>query len=298
MAQVAGAIIVSIVVSKAVSTLGPKLGLSQSTSDMLGMAAAMYAGGQVGAGSTAGTGEAAAATSSQVGADIPAGYGGATAGAGASNIAGTPLAPAGSAYASPQSAGYGAPAGTGAGAGSAAMAGPARAGSYVPPSTFQAPAPGATGQPAQITGAAGDVQQPLVDVPGRGVEGPPSQLPSERAGGMLSEGVQAQQPGVAPGTAATPDTASQVIQQETVGRTAGGTGEGAETNWWKRMFTPEKTMDLAIAGMQGYAEAGMRQEEMEYADKVATRDADEWGRAYGTRVNSLNQSYPSGYQGP
>lgn len=294
MAQVAGAVIVSLVVSQAVSQLGPKLGLSESTSNMLGMAAGMYAGGMVGAGSTAGTEAAAtgAGTTSQVGADIPAGYGG------PSNIPGTPLAPAGSPYASAQSAGAGvspaAPA-----AGTDIMAGSSASRAAAQGARMGSPTTQITGQAPTQFQAEGltEAGQQLVDVPGRDVGGPPSTRPTDPSGYLEQAGIQSS-PTTGSPTVQTPtgDTASNIIEsQGLVGRTAGGS---EDTNWWQRMFSPEKTMDLAIAGLQGYSEAAMAEEEREYAEKIAQQNADEWGRAYGTRVRSLNQNYPSGYRGP
>ena len=68
-------------------------------------------------------------------------------------------------------------------------------------------------------------------------------------------------------------TAEGIIKQETVGRTPGGSD--AQSSWLERFFSPEKTMDLAIAGIGGYAEAGMRKWELEYPEKVKRRDAAE-----------------------
>jgi hypothetical protein len=56
-------------------------------------------------------------------------------------------------------------------------------------------------------------------------------------------------------------------------------------------------MDLAIAAMQGYSEAGMAKEDREYAEEVKKKNAADWAKDYPGR-SSMNQRYPSGYAGP
>jgi hypothetical protein len=68
----------------------------------------------------------------------------------------------------------------------------------------------------------------------------------------------------------------------------------AENDWWGKLFTPEKTMDLIMAGMQGYGQAAMAEEEREYPEKIARQNEKEWSRAYGGGgLLSLSQNYPS-----
>ena len=283
MAQVAGQVIVGMLVSTAVQKIGPKLGLSESTSEMLGMAAGMYAGGSVGGGSTTATAETARATSGQVGTQLPAGYGGPTnpTGSGFAGTGPTTNAGAGGAYEGASAARSMSPA-----VSPQASRGALSRAIQAPPAapTFQAE----TTAPIEGGGTVGKVGSSV----SRG-QAPPS------GEGMLTQS-QGVQRGAPDASQIKPqgDTARKVIDEGTVGRTGGGTGEGGETNWWKRLFTPEKTMDLAIAGMQGYAEAGMAKEEREYAEGVKQKNAADWGAAYGTQVGALNQTYPSGYRGP
>ena len=272
-APVIGQVIVGLVVSKAVSTIGSKLGLSDSTSQLLGVAAggvgAAYAGGMVGGGSTAASAQTAGATSSQVGTQLPAGYGG-------------PTAPTGSGFSGtgPTTTGLSA-------APSAAPAiNPAMSRGALSQAMQAQPAPNFTAPGEELVGKVGSPQNPV----SRTTVEPPAQQK-----GMLSQGVDRGMPDSSMVTQG-PSTASKVIEQETVGRTAGGSEE--QTNWWKRLFSPEKTMDLAMAAMQGYGEAGMRKHELEYPEKIAEKNAAAWDKAYGGRDASLNQTYPSGYKGP
>lgn len=286
---VVGAVIASVVVSKAVSSIGPKLGLSESTSNMLGVAAGMYAGGVVGGGSTAASAEAAGATSTQVGADIPAGYGG----------------PAGTHHPGVG----GAPAGTQAsGAVTTPVAGP---GGAPPPVSIS----DAVAQGAQA--GAGQFQAPTTPPPGiqhPGVEGA-GELTAARegltapvtGGRAAGEGGMLAQSQV--GEATTPATSTQTGQMATQSRAKDvirseltqGRGptslveqEGWGGKWWERLFTPEKTMDLAMAAMQGYNEAAMAKEEREYPQKVRDEIGRTWERGYGGGgMLSMGRNFPS-----
>lgn len=106
-------------------------------------------------------------------------------------------------------------------------------------------------------------------------------------GGMLSmpEAPVQPAPRPAPGT----DTAGEIIRSETVG----GGGAGTEKSWVERLFSPEKTMDLIMAGMQGYGQAGMRKWEIEYPEKIDERDARRWAAAYPGRSTLTGPSFPS-----
>lgn len=261
MAQIAGPIIVSMIVSSAVSQLGPKLGLSESTSDLLGMGAGIYAGGMVGGGSTDATMQQVGSTSSQVGAEIPAGYGGVP----EPHAAGAGVAPA-----------------------------------VPPPAINPAVSRGAlsTAMQSQPT----PLQAPTTPQAGGELVGKVGGSTPESAGtarteqGLLKQGAgQTSAPDTATMNAGKPDTAQMVKERELV-KKIDKKDEG--TNWWKQLFTPEKTMDMAMAAMQGYAEAGMAEEDRKYPEKIAKQNAKDWASAYGTNPASLNQTYPSGYKGP
>lgn len=281
MAQVAGAIIVGMVVSTVVSELGPKLGLSESTSNMLGMAAGIYAGGMVGGGSTTAASTQAGATTSQVGTNIPAGYGG------DASTMNAPMFTEGAATQTGQQAGatYAGGAGgefTGAGVGDVNMAGPARAGYTAPTGSFQAPA---TGQPP----VASPVESTVLDSGTPFTEAQGGTPPAEKPG-MLSQDLGAstaddlaQTSTTQAGQMAAENTADRVIESTLTPERAATSVQ--EEDWLAQFFSPDKTMDLAIAGMQGYAEAGMRQEEREYAEEVARDNEKAW-------VRSSNMGHP------
>ncbi|MDH3676041.1 MAG: hypothetical protein OES12_11150, partial [Anaerolineae bacterium] len=70
--------------------------------------------------------------------------------------------------------------------------------------------------------------------------------------------------------------------------------EDAGGDWWSRLFSPEKTMDLAMAGMASYGEAGMAKEDREYPEKVAQRNEAEWQKMHGgSGMLSMGRNYPS-----
>lgn len=259
-APVVGGIVASIVVSKAVSTIAPKLGFSESTSQMLGVAAGaaagMYAGGAIGGGSTEASAEIAGATSSEVGTQLPAGYGG-------------PSTPTGSGFS-----------GTG----------PTTMG--VQPSVSAGPAVDPQASRGALSKAieSQSFQAPATQAP------PPENLVSRtnvqpvQSQGMLSQGVTRGAPDVS--QMPTKSAMSETVKQQAMGG-AGGTGE--EDNWWKRLFSPEKTMDLAMAAMSGYGESKQRKWELEYPEKLRQERADEWDAAYGGGSASISRQFPSGY---
>ena len=283
MAQVAGAVIVGLVVSTAVRELGPKLGLSESTSNLLGTVAGMYAGSQVyGMGSTQGSQDLAtgAATSSQVGADIPGGYGGES----------MDIASAADASTLSMAGQTGPAAGTDITAGSAASRG-AELGMQLGGAPQQAP--------VTLDPTAGQLQAPdaTVGVPGRAPDAAPAATTDVKPDpGYLTQGMDTSGAFTDTGIRPMPDTSQQIIQsQGLVGRTPGGSGD---TNWWERLFSNDRTMDMAMAAIQGSAEAYGDRQTLEYQAELEDERAAEWGEAYGDRVRSLNQAYPSGYRGP
>lgn len=298
MAQVAGAVIISMLIAKTAPAIGGKLGFSEEQSNMLGMIGGAIAGGYVaGAGSTAASQATAGGTSSQVGANIPAGYGG------AATATGQQAAATYAGGASGEFAGVSAPS---AGARTAAAGTNISAGSSVSRSYPDIPTHMA--QPQASVQNRGMLQAPevvnkgdLVDVPGSQASRGDKAVTTAEEKGMLSQAEQASAPrDLSPtGVEATAksDTAEMIkSQQGLVDRTPGGSDEG--TNWWERLFSPEKTMDLAMAAMGGYGDARMAKEDREYPYKKGEQYADEWADVYGGELQSLNQRYPGGYRGP
>lgn len=64
-------------------------------------------------------------------------------------------------------------------------------------------------------------------------------------------------------------------------------------SWWSKMFTPGKTMDLVMAGMQGYGEAGMRQYEVDRPYEVEKDRGKRWEAMGTSGFNQVNPTYPS-----
>ena len=64
-------------------------------------------------------------------------------------------------------------------------------------------------------------------------------------------------------------------------------------SWWSRLFTPEKTMDLAMAGLSGYGKAGIAKEQMEYDDKMKQKNATAWTNYRGSPGGGLPQLSPN-----
>ena len=214
-APIIGSIITSIVVSKAVQEIGPRIGMSDDMTSLLSFAAAAYAGGYTynttaaAAGGAAG-GAGAAGTAGGAYTSPPGPHAGAAAPP-VSNIPGTPLAPSDSPYASRPTAG----------ASEASMA---------------------------------------VDVP-------------KTRGGMMTE--SASPPPTTRAPAGT-DTAGSIIESST----QQGLHQPVEDSWMSRLFSPEKTMDLVMAGVKGYGQAGIEEYKLEYPEKVATENAQGWAEAY------------------
>jgi hypothetical protein len=283
-APVIGSVIVGVLVSEAAKVIGPKIGLSDSASSMLGMVGGIAAGGMVaGTGSTAASATQAGATSSQVGTQLPAGYGG-------------PTNPTGSGFTGTVGGGGAGLQPSGAITSAVRGASPSQAVSLDPDAgMLQAAKPtgsGFTGTGPEVEGLAPKVVK-KPGVPGS---------PLERSGGegMLTQSTQVSAPDTGSLTSAGQGIDDTVIKEGTVGRTGGGSKSFVEeggTDWWGQLFTPEKTMDLAIAAMQGYSEAGMAKEDREYAEEVKKKNAADWAKDYPGR-SSVNQRYPSGYAGP
>lgn len=150
-----------------------------------------------------------------------------------------------------------------------APSGAGGAGLGLDPNSFNLAASAPTAVPAAPAAAAGGVTTPPLTV------GAAPGADTALGGGMLS---RAAAPTAAVPKAAT--TASRVTD------TAG------EKSWYEKLFTPEKTMDLIMAGMTGYSEAGMAEEEREYPEKIAKQNAKDWSKAYPGML-SLSQQYPS-----
>lgn len=61
----------------------------------------------------------------------------------------------------------------------------------------------------------------------------------------------------------------------------------------EKLFSPDKTMDLAMAGMSGYGKAGIAKESLEYQTGVEDDRAKGWSDAYGSRANTIKPTYRS-----
>jgi len=204
-----GAIFTSIIVSKAVSVIGEKIGLSEDLTSILGIVAGAYAGGAA----------FNAASATQTGATGLAEAGSELGATGAADIAGSPVAPSAQSVSSNQVIGQGRPPGG------------------------IVPRPGMLSEPSGIVGSTPTPPPP-----------PPPPPPST----------------VVPGTPA--DTSQ---------------------SWTKRLFSPEKTMDLVMAGMQGMGQAGIRKTELEFDEKVATQNASDWAAAYPKPLSLQGYQPPS-----
>lgn len=145
-------------------------------------------------------------------------------------------------------------------------------------------------QAAAQPGAAMDMSVPEVSLTGPGAE---SAAPS---GGMLTQpppvdfAMNAPPPQAVPPQAAPPQgtTADRAI----AAGTTGDTGLKASPTWMERLFTPEKTMDMVMAGMQGYAQSDQRKWELERPyerkDEISKRWKDQDGAP-----RSLKPTYPT-----
>jgi hypothetical protein len=69
-----------------------------------------------------------------------------------------------------------------------------------------------------------------------------------------------------------------------------------EQSWTERLFSPERTMDMVMAAAQGWGQAGMAQETMEYDEKVATKNAKDWAKDYPGKL-SIGGFKPPSQQG-
>ena len=107
---------------------------------------------------------------------------------------------------------------------------------------------------------------------------PPVQAQS---GGLLSEGIGA-------GNTSTAIGKNNIVEKV-----------GAKDSWWKKLFSPENTTQLAIAGIGGYGKAGMAKEAMEYDEDVKKDNEKDWVAAdpNPSGFNSVNVSYPSQQRG-
>ncbi|MCP4471573.1 MAG: hypothetical protein GY815_12980 [Gammaproteobacteria bacterium] len=75
--------------------------------------------------------------------------------------------------------------------------------------------------------------------------------------------------------------------------TVGTPANPGEQSWTQRLFSPEKTMDLIMGGMQGYGQAGIAKEQMEYPEKIAEKNAKDWQAAYPGRLSLEQPRFPS-----
>ncbi|MDH3638901.1 MAG: hypothetical protein OES09_10640 [Gammaproteobacteria bacterium] len=167
-----------------------------------------------------------------------------------------------------------------------------------------APVPDLSASPGNIPGTplAPSAAPPVSNIAGTPLApagSPYASAPSAGAtrGGMLSEPPTVSTPAraattaQAPGTRPSPgtDTAGRIIEAETV--TPASTG-GTQTSWLERLFSSDKTMDLVMAGMQGYGQAGIVQEQMEYPERIARENAADWAAAYPGQ-KSIRSNFPT-----
>ena len=87
-------------------------------------------------------------------------------------------------------------------------------------------------------------------------------------------------------------TSSQLVSSGTTGTTdAGG------KSWWEKLMGSGKTMDLAIAGMGGYAKAGIAKDDREYQERVNRENAAGWQAADPNAISKINVNFPSQNRG-
>ena len=136
-----------------------------------------------------------------------------------------------------------------------------------PPPTVGGPAPAAPVSAENLSiGSAPGASEGLAI----GGQGP------AQSGGMLTQGLGGAGSPAAPpsNTVGTPggSTSDRLIEG---GTTVGKAGSG-DDSWWGKLFSPEKTMDLAMAGLAGAGRAGIAKEQLEYPEKVAKQNAQGW----------------------
>jgi len=166
-------------------------------------------------------------------------------------------------------------------AGTAAGVSPAAAGVPMTPGGSTAVAPPSqlpTTTPPQVSNVAGT---PIA----------PDASPHKARGGMLSQ----KPPQIATPPSSAPPATVGGPQGTTADRAiAAGTGGDmkASPTWVERLFTPEKTMDMVMAGMQGYAQSDQRKWELERdyerEDEISKRWKDQ-----DSDPRSLKPTYPT-----
>ncbi len=117
---------------------------------------------------------------------------------------------------------------------------------------------------------------------------PPGTLPS---GGIVPSGKFVPKPEIVQ-----PSVAKNVISE-----TVGGAGENAGESYWKKLFSPERLVDMAAGGIKGAADYQTAKEDREYPEEVVRRNAADWLNR-GTsglsqiRLKGPGQGYLSSYQ--
>jgi hypothetical protein len=181
----------------------------------------------------------------------------------------------------------------------APAAGGSTAGTTAGAATKTATYGGAAGSPGMAPGAPGAVTGPGNPMgSGFAGNGPPI---GNAGSGMLSQSAPSYPSTPPPGTVASPssfpntpppglvpgdgNTASNLVGKGTVGAV-----DTAGKSWAEKLFTPEKTMDLIMAGAGGYAKAGMAKDDREYQEQVAKDNEKEWN-PNGVGINSIRTPY-------
>ena len=161
------------------------------------------------------------------------------------------------------------------------------AGMYAGSQVGGAPTPGTGSTEASLTAA---TNTPTPELPGAlntpaPTGNPVNPSPTQGPSGMLNQGAapqgmlsQSQLPAAPPAPPPAPTTVAPPKEP---------------ASWWSRLFTPEKTMDLAMAGLSGYGKAGIAKEQMEYDDKMKQKNATAWTNYRGSPGGGLPQLSPN-----
>lgn len=107
------------------------------------------------------------------------------------------------------------------------------------------------------------------------------------ASGLLTQG-QATPGTVNQGANVVPSVETPKVQSDTVGRTP----PPEEGSYWSKLFSPERTMDMLLAGIGGAAKSKEIEEDREYPEKVAKANAAGWVSAGTENLGKLKQTFP------
>ncbi len=163
--------------------------------------------------------------------------------------------------------------------------------------------PGTTVAPSAVSNIPGTplaATPPVSNIPGTPLAPAGSPLASTPSAGfgqaaVPRPGMLSEPSAIAPNVSAPPpqtpagvDTAGKIIE--------GSTGSAplvGDKSWVDRLFSPDKTVDLIMAGMQGYGKAGVEQYKLEYPEGVAEKNAAGWADAYPGKLSLTPPQFPS-----